>query len=135
MLALSPNGEYFQCIRYMSSSLGEAQEPLCLGNINDGYLNSLKNQENFDLLRSITRRSQSTDECFYCPVAKGCSWCSAYNYEEFGTPNKRATNICMNHKACGLANVYYWNKLYKKLNINKVFENHLSKQDIQKIIN
>jgi len=38
----------------------------------------------------------------------GCGWCSAYNYEVFGTPNKRATYICCMHKARVLANVYYW---------------------------
>ena len=58
----------------------------------------------------ITRRSQSTDECYYCPIASGCGWCSAYNYEVFGTPDQRATFICIMHKARALANVYYWRK-------------------------
>ena len=55
----------------------------------------------------ITRRSQSTDECFNCPIGSGCGWCSAYNYEHFGTQDKRATYICCMHKARSLANVYY----------------------------
>jgi hypothetical protein len=59
----------------------------------------------------ITRRSQSTDECFNCPIASGCGWCSAYNYELYGTPNKRATYICGMHKARSLANVYYWRRM------------------------
>ena len=71
-------------------------------------------KNNINLISNITRKSQSTEECFNCPIAAGCSWCSAYNYEQFGTPNKRATNICCMHKAASLANVYYWNKIYSK---------------------
>ena len=62
----------------------------------------------------ISRRSQSTDECFYCPIATGCGWCSAYNYQVFGTCNKRATYVCEMHKAASLASVYYWNSIFKK---------------------
>ena len=38
------------------------------------------------------------------------------------------------HKARALANVYYWNKLYKYLGINKEKINYVSKEDIYKII-
>lgn len=126
------DGQIFPCIRYMNSSLNNKQIELPIGNIfneqNDLY------QKNIDFLSNITRRSQSTDECYYCPIAKGCSWCSAYNYEEFGTPNKRATYICYMHKASSLANVYYWNTLYKKLNIDKQFKMYLPKEEALKII-
>lgn len=61
-------------------------------------------------MRTVTRRSQSTDECFNCPIAAGCGWCSAFNYENFGTVNKRTTFICIMHKARALANVYYWRR-------------------------
>jgi uncharacterized protein len=87
------------------------------------------------MLCNITRRSQSTDECYYCPIGAGCAWCSGYNYEEFGTPNKRATYICIMHKAESLANVYYWNKLYKKLNINKTFNMNIPREWALEIIN
>jgi uncharacterized protein len=65
-------------------------------------------------MAAVTRRSQSTDECFACPIASGCSWCSAYNYQCTGTPDKRVTYICPMHKARVLANAYYWNNLYRK---------------------
>lgn len=68
-----------------------------VGNIYTGYLSTDEEKKNLALISNITRRSQSTDECFYCPIANGCSWCSGYNYEEFGTPNKRATYICCMH--------------------------------------
>ena len=38
------------------------------------------------------------------------------------------------HQATALANVYYWNKLYKKLNINKIFNLYLSKEKTLQII-
>lgn len=68
-----------------------------------------------ELLDSITLTSQSTDECINCPVASGCGWCSGYNYELFGTPNKRATHICLAHKARVLASCYYYNRRYLQM--------------------
>lgn len=127
-------GDIYPCVRYMESSLNGKQEPLVIGNINTGYGSNNIEQKNIQLLSNITRRSQSTDECFDCPVASGCSWCSGYNYEEFGTPNKRATYICCMHKASSLANVYYWNKLYQYLNINQIFKMYLPKEEALKII-
>ena len=48
--------------------------------------------------------------------------CSAYNFQEFGTVDKRATYICVMHKARALANVYFWNKYYEKQGKKKVFK-------------
>ena len=127
-MAINYKGNIYPCIRYMESSLGEKQKPLKLGNIYTGYLKKTQEKDNYNLISDITRRSQSTDECYYCPIAGGCAWCSAYNYEEFGTPNKRATYICCMHKARALANVYYWNKLYQYLGINKIFTMHIPKE-------
>jgi radical SAM peptide maturase (CXXX-repeat target family) len=133
-LAVDYKGDIYPCIRYMESSLNGTQKPLKIGSVNYGLLNTDEEKENNQLISNITRRSQSTDECFYCPIASGCSWCSAYNYEEFGTPNKRATHICCMHKAASLVNVYYWNTLYKYLNINKTFKMYLPKEEALKII-
>ena len=51
-----------------------------------------------------------------------------------GTPNKRDTGICLMHKACSLANVYYWNKWYKQNGDDKKFKMYLPKQDALQII-
>ena len=67
------------------------------------------------MLDAITRESQSTKECFECQVAMGCGGCSGYNYECFGTPNHRSTNICYAHKGRVLASYYYANKRFIKL--------------------
>ena len=97
MIAFDYKGDIYPCIRYMKSSLNNRQKAIKVGNIDTGYLSSLEEKENLKLISNITRRSQSTNECFYCPIAAGCAWCSGYNYEEFGTPNKRATYICCMH--------------------------------------
>lgn len=129
MLAADPDGVLYPCLRYMPSSIGDKQEILTCGHIETGIDTSLLKE-----MQKITRRSQSTDECFYCPIAKGCSWCTAYNYEVFGTINKRATFICPMHKARALANVYFWNKYYELKKINKVKKNYCPKEWALEII-
>lgn len=133
-MSLDYSGNLYPCIRYMESSLNGNQKPIIIGDIYQGYNSTELHKNNLEKINNITRRSQSTDECFYCPIATGCSWCSAYNYEVFGTPNKRATFICIMHKAMSMANVYYWNKLYKKLFINKTFKMHIPKEWALEII-
>lgn len=122
MLAIDPDGYLYPCIRYMESSLGSDRKPLRIGHVNEGIAQSECSKNCVNCLNSITRRSQSTDECFYCPIADGCSWCSAYNYQVNGTPDSRCTYICEMHKARSLANVYFWNKWYRKNNNNKRFK-------------
>ena len=124
-LAINYLGNLYPCIRYMEHSLNGKQKPITVGDIVNGYGNTTFHKKNLEDISNVTRRSQSTDECFYCPIAKGCAWCSAYNYEQFGTVNKRATYICNMHQATALANVYYWNTLYQYLNIDKVFHMHI----------
>ena len=134
MIAFDYNGNIYPCLRYMNSSLNGNQKALVVGNIAHDINFTEEEKNNLSLVTNITRRSQSTDECFYCPIAKGCAWCSGYNYEEFGTPNKRATYTCYMHQAQSLANVYYWNTLYKYLNIDKKFKMNIPKEWALKII-
>lgn len=114
MIAVDYKGDIYPCLRYMESSIGEDIKPLIIGNVNDGFMKTDETKQTVNELRVITRRSQSDDDCFYCPIARACSWCSAYNYQEFGTANKRATYICIMHKGRALANIYYWNSGFKK---------------------
>ena len=60
---------------------------------------------------NVTYQSQSPQECIDCPISSGCGWCSALNYQEFGTINKRTTYTSLMHKARVLANYYYQNKM------------------------
>ena len=134
MLAVDWKGDIYPCIRYMESSLGTKVPPLIIGNVNSGIMATPQQQQCVKCLKCIDRRTQSTDKCFYCPIARGCAWCSALNYQYFGTPNKRATYICPMHQARVLANVYYWNKIYKKVKSNKVFKNYMPDEWSLKII-
>lgn len=113
MLAFDSNGIMYPCIRYMESSLGNDQPPLIIGDLEVGLYGTPEMQNIRKDFYSITRRSQSTDECFHCSIASGCSWCSAWNYQKTGSSNKRATAICIMHQARSLANVYFWNSYYK----------------------
>ena len=125
MLSMDPDGYLYPCIRYMESSLGCQREPYRIGHVDTGIGQTKCTRDCINCLNAITRRTQSTDECYYCPIAEGCSWCSAYNYQENGTPDSRCTYICDMHKARALANVYFWNTWYKKTGNGKVFKNHV----------
>lgn len=117
MLAIGTDGKLYPCMRYMNFSLAHREEK-CIGdiyngiNMDDPWLQSLK---------AITIETQSTEECLNCPIAGGCNLCSAWQYDIFGDANIRATFICDTHKARVCANDYYWNKLYKKLGLDKEF--------------
>ena len=119
MLAMDPDGNLYPCLRYMDSSLGTDQEPLIIGTIWDGIGKREKDKAWIECLSCITRRTESTDECFFCPIAEGCGECSAYNYQVAGTPDCKATFMCDMHKARMLANTYFWNKWYRKKGLNE----------------
>jgi len=125
MLAIGTDGVCYPCLRYMEYSFANRdRKPMIIGNIYDGIM-SVDESEDLKCLNCITRRSQSTDECFNCSIGKGCAWCSAFNYDYFGTADKRTTFHCDMHKARVLANVYFWNRLYDKLELDKCFEFHM----------
>ena len=110
MLAVDYKGDLYPCLRYMESSIGQNQSPYIIGNINDGIG---YNQQTKNMITGldVSYQSQSPQECLDCPVSSECGWCSALNYQEFGTINKRTTYTCLMHKARVLANYYYQNKM------------------------
>lgn len=135
MLACDPDGELYPCIRYMETSLGTAQKPMVIGNLEDGIGGTKSCADCISRIQKVTRRSQSEDACFYCPVAEGCSWCSAYNYQIFGTLNKRATFICGMHRARALANVYFWNTYYRNKGMKERMKCFLPFERAEEIVN
>jgi radical SAM peptide maturase (CXXX-repeat target family) len=134
MLICDPDGVIAPCVRFLKSSLGEELGDFALGHINSGIGKEACHKCNICTLDSITRKSQSTDECWNCPISMSCGWCTALNYQELGTPNARCTYICWMHRARSLANVYYWNQVYKKNNENKAFPLYLEKEHALQII-
>ena len=131
MLAVDYKGDLFPCIRYMESSLNGEQEPYSIGDIDSGITDTKR----LDEMKAVTRRSESTDECFNCPIAKGCAWCSGYNYQVYGTPNKRTTFHCVMVKARSLFLCYLWNNYYRKLGSSKRYKLDCPKDWALEIIN
>lgn len=133
MMAFDIDGKIYPCLRY--APLSTTRDPFIIGDVDNGLLSTEDQREHMRVLDGITRRSQSTDECWNCPIASGCAWCSAHNYDVFGTPDKRATFICIMHRARVLANTYYWNEYYKRNNIDREFKLNMPKEWIDEILN
>lgn len=138
MLAIGTDGRCFPCIRFMNyclSNTDRKEQPI--GDIWNG-LNSKKSNPWLLKLCEVDMFTQCQHEdnkkCLTCPISTGCSLCTGYNYDYYGDPNHKATFICDMHKARVLANVYYWNKLYKQLNINKTFSCNIPKKWALEII-
>lgn len=134
MMAVDWKGDIYPCIRYMESSLGNNVEPIIIGNVNDGIMTNAKCRNCINELKQVNRINQSTEECLDCPIADGCAWCQAYNYQEFGDFHHRATYICIMHKARALANAYFWNLYYWKHGEAKRFKIWLPDEECLKII-
>ena len=68
---------------------------------------------------TLDRTTQSPAKCLECEVASGCAWCQGENYDAADTPTvyQRSTAICLMHKARVRANNYYWNRLFRKLEL------------------
>lgn len=114
MLAIRPNGQLYPCIRYMPTSVGDNVEDLCIGSVQEGFIGREQNSSILAMMDKITRRSQTNDICFECPLSNDCAACLALGHTVFGTPNKRCSFICIQMIAEALANVYYWNNLLLK---------------------
>lgn len=117
MLAFDVDGRIYPCLRFSPVSMPKHLSENCV--LGDVWQGIHGNEEFFNSLREITWESQNPEKCKKCSVSNGCAWCTAYNYEVFGTPNKRATFICDLQKADSLATVYYYNTILKQLNSNK----------------
>lgn len=113
MLAIDAAGNFYPCTRFAQYSLRD-KKAWIIGNIHDGI-----DKNKLRPFLTLDRCTQSTQECINCEVASGCAWCQGENYDAADTPTvfQRATAICKMHKARIRANNYYWNKLYRKLEL------------------
>jgi len=111
MLAVDAAGNFYPCTRFAQYSL-RSKPAWIIGNIHDGI-----DQNKLRPFLMLDRTTQSTLECIDCEVASGCAWCQGENYDAADTHTiyQRATAICKMHKARVRANNYYWNKLFRKL--------------------
>lgn len=116
MLAVDAAGIFYPCTRFAQYSLRD-KKAWIIGNVNDGIdKNKLRG------FLTLDRCTQSTQECADCEVAEGCAWCQGENYDAADTCTafQRSTAICKMHKARVRANNYYWNKLFRKLELKGI---------------
>ncbi len=116
MLAVDAAGYFYPCTRFAQYSLRD-KKAWIVGNVNDGIdKNKLRG------FLTLDRCTQSTQECIDCEVAEGCAWCQGENYDAAATCTafQRSTAICKMHKARVRANNYYWNKLFRKLELEGI---------------
>lgn len=116
MLAVDAAGIFYPCTRFAQYSLRD-KKAWIIGNVNDGIdKNKLRG------FLTLDRCTQSTQECIDCEVAEGCAWCQGENYDAADTCTafQRSTAICKMHKARVRANNYYWNKLFRKLELEGI---------------
>ena len=113
MLSIDAAGNFYPCTRYAGYSL-RSKKPLIIGNVNDGI-----DKNKLRPFLTLDRTTQSPQECIECEVASGCAWCQGENYDaaDTNTIYQRSIAICKMHKARVRANNYYWNKLYRKLEL------------------
>ena len=113
MLSIDAAGNFYPCTRFAQFSLRD-KKAWIIGNIHDGI-----DKNKLRPFLTLDRCTQSSQECIDCEVASGCAWCQGENYDAAETPTvyQRATAICKMHKARVRANNYYWNKLFRKLEL------------------
>ena len=113
MLAIDAAGNFYPCTRFAQYSL-RSKPAWIIGNVKEGI-----DQNKLRPFLTLDRTTQSTDECIKCEVASGCAWCQGENYDAADTHTvyQRSTAICKMHKARVRANNYYWNKLFRKLEL------------------
>jgi uncharacterized protein len=113
MLAVDASGFFYPCLRFAAYSL-RSKKPIVIGNVKDGI-----DQNKLRPFLTLNRTTQSRQECIDCEVAGGCAWCQGENYDaaDTNTIYQRSVAICKMHKARVRANNYFWNKLYRKLEL------------------
>lgn len=113
MMSIDASGNIYPCTRFAAYSLRE-KKPIIIGNVNDGI-----DRNKLRPFLSLDRVTQSPQKCLDCEVASGCAWCQGENYDAADTDTiyQRSTAICKMHKARVRANNYYWNKLFRKLEL------------------
>lgn len=113
MLSIDAAGNFYPCTRFAAYSL-RSKKPIIIGNVNDGI-----DKNKLRPFLTLDRLTQSPQKCIDCEVANGCAWCQGENYDAADTDTiyQRSIAICKMHKARVRANNYYWNKLFRKLEL------------------
>lgn len=123
MLSIDAAGNFYPCTRFAQYSLRE-KKAWTIGNVHDGI-----DKNKLRPFLTLDRCTQSAPECVDCEVASGCAWCQGENYDAAETPTiyQRSVAICKMHKAQVRANNYYWNRLFRKLELEGVAKEEAEK--------
>lgn len=123
MMSIDAAGNFYPCTRFAQYSLRDKKTRI-IGNINDGI-----NKNYLRPFLTLNIDAQSTRECLECEVASGCAWCNGENYDAADTSTifQRSMALCKMHKARVRANNYYWNKLYRTLELEGLSEEEAKK--------
>lgn len=127
LITVDCSGDIYPCIRMTPSSI-KNREPYKIGDLENGINNEDRIKE------YLSDECILPERCYSCPIGLGCSYCGAVNYRETGNVNKVVKNTCWPHRARALYNCYYWNKYYKKNNIEKVWKLDLDRETSLKIV-
>ncbi|MBQ3739620.1 MAG: radical SAM peptide maturase, CXXX-repeat target family [Bacteroidales bacterium] len=113
MLSVDSAGNFYPCTRFAKYSLRN-KPALTIGDCYHGIDNNRLRP-----FLTLDRITQCPESCLSCEIASGCGWCQGENYDAADTSTiyQRSTAICKMHKARVRANNYYWNKLYRKLEL------------------
>ncbi|MBO5182758.1 MAG: radical SAM peptide maturase, CXXX-repeat target family [Paraprevotella sp.] len=125
MLSVDAAGNFYPCTRFAQYSLRD-KKAWVIGDVNNGI-----DKNKLRPFLMLDRCGQSKPECVDCEVASGCAWCQGENYDaaDTATVYQRSIAICKMHKARVRANNYYWNKLYRKLELEGI-----AKEDANKFV-
>lgn len=131
MLSIDSAGNFYPCTRFAQYSLRN-KKAWIIGNVKDGI-----DKNKLRPFLALDRCMQSLQDCINCEVANGCAWCQGENYDAADTPTiyQRATAICKMHKARVRANNYYWNKLFRKFELEGIAKDEAKKQIKEATIN
>lgn len=129
MLSIDAQGNFYPCTRFAAYSL-RSKKPIVIGNVDDGI-----DKNKLRPFLTLDRITQSPQECIDCEVSNGCAWCQGENYDaaETDTIYQRSIAICKMHKARVRANNYYWNKLFRLLEMEGMREDYEKNKPIQRI--
>ena len=112
------DGKAYNCLRFAPCSLPIDRPSLAIGSC-DGLYNNAEAQITVSKTHSLTKRDLLNEECLQCPIAKGCIKCIAINYMETGQFKDIHNNECWMHRAAALAFSYFWNVIYRIMELDK----------------
>ena len=110
IICVGTDGTIYPCIRFVYS---RPNDPLIIGHIDHGLGYTDNEKRGLDKMIS-DRVLAASYKCFNCPLSNSCTFCSAYNYDKYGTVNKRTTLTCNMQIVDQLVRAYGVNKIYRK---------------------